>query len=192
MTKTAPKISLNLDLLHPQGEGQKLAVKLINWLLSAGRYIIIFVEILVLGAFLARFKLDGDLIELKENIEEQIPFIQSLKNDEALIRKLQFQITSLREIKTNSPDYTEILKNISKKLPKEVTLQTINFERTIGKTSIKFSGTARNYRQLQIFIVELKSDPQFSDVNLASVELQEGTITFSVTASSKIEAKGES
>lgn len=189
MAKTAPKISLNLNLLHPQGEGQKLAVKLINWLLSAGRYIIIFVEILVLGAFLARFKLDGDLIELKENIEEQIPFIQSLKNDEALIRKLQFQIASLREIKNTTPDYTEILKSISEKLPKELSLQTINFERGVGKTSVKFSGTARNYQQLQIFIGELKSDPQFSDVNLASVELQEGTITFSVTASFKVEAK---
>jgi Tfp pilus assembly protein PilN len=182
------KTFLKLNLLHPQSEPQKLAVKGLHWALSAGRYIVIIVEILVLTAFVARFKFDADIQSAKESIEEQLPFIQSLKNDEILIRRTQFQLSSIANIKNTSGNYSEILKAISDQTPVDVVLDNIDLGKTAGKVNVKISGTAKTNNDLSTFILGLKQSNSFTDINLASVGLEKGLIDFSLTAS--IQAKG--
>ena len=59
------KLKIKLNLLHTQGLPEKLPVKFLKWLVNYGRYIVVLVEIIVLVAFVARFKLDADLAEIK-------------------------------------------------------------------------------------------------------------------------------
>src|SRR2546425_990488 len=99
MPKKPASIKINLDLLKPQSEPQRVALKAFKWLLSSGRLLVIFTEILVLAAFLFRFKLDADLQSTKEAIEQQIPYIQSQSGDENLIRQTQFQLSSIKNLR---------------------------------------------------------------------------------------------
>lgn len=175
-------LSFNIDLLHPQGESQKILVKLLGWLLSSGRYIIIFVEILVLGAFLARFKLDADIASVKEAIDLQIPVIESLKSEEALIRKTHFQLATIKDLHQGGSDYETILTKIANQTPAGVILSNLSFEKDNDKINIKMSGTALNNQELSTFVLGLKQD-DFSEVNLSSVNLERGLVNFSLTAS---------
>lgn len=185
------KAFINLDLLHPQSEPQKLVVKAIHWALSAGRFIVVFVEILVLAAFVARFKFDADIQATKEAIDQQLPFIQSLKADEQLIRQTQFQLLSIKDIKNNSPDYIGILKRISDQASIGLILQNLNLEKRPGKVLIKITGTAVTNNDLSTFILGLKQDKSFSDINLASISLDQGVINFSVTGSTTLSSPGD-
>lgn len=180
MPKNENQIKLSIDLLRPQSEPQKIVVRLIRWVLSSGRYLIVFVEILVLAAFVSRFKLDSDISETQDEIDSKIPFIQSLKGDEALIRKFQSQLTSIKSLKPKRPDFIDITGRIAAQTPGGVTLSNLNLAAAAGQTNLKLIGVAQNNDQLASFVSGLKSDPVFSGVNLGSVSLDQGLINFSI------------
>lgn len=180
MAKPAPLF--NIDLLRPQGESQKLLVKLLGWLLSAGRYIIIFVEILVLLAFAARFKLDADIANVKEQVDLQIPVIDSLKSEEALIRKTHFQLATIKDLRQGELEYGDVLTNIANQTPTGVSLTNLNFEQDKDQVNVKMTGVALNDQELSTLVFGLK-EAKFLDVAIASVNLERGLINFTLTAS---------
>lgn len=180
MAKKSAPVVLRLNLLHPQGIPEKVTIRLIRWLLSVGRFIIVVVEALVLVAFVSRFKFDSELETLKENIDGQIPYIESLKNDENLIRQTQTQLSIIKDKKLNYPDYELILKKIAQQTPQNIKINSINIDKT-DKASIKISGNALANTDISSFTAGLKSDKFFSEVTLTSVGLEEGSITFSIS-----------
>lgn len=182
MAKNLPKLSIHLNLLKPQSDPEKIIVKLFKWLLSTGRFIFIFVEALVLIAFIARFKLDADISAKKEAIEQQIPYIESLKPYEILIRQTQLKLSTINTIKTNSPSFSEILKKISDQTPENVTLESINLENQVKGINIRFSGQSQSNNDLTVFFLGLKQDPSFSNVNFTSIGFEKNAINFSISA----------
>src|SRR5687768_12697100 len=95
---------LKTNLLVRSSDRLKFHVKLLKWLLSSGRYIVIIVEMVVIGAFVYRYKLDADLVSLQEEIVQQSAYVQSLKRDEDLIRLTQFQLSSIKTAKAADLD----------------------------------------------------------------------------------------
>lgn len=183
MPKGKTKTSLRINILKPQGNPEQIYSKVSHWLLSTGRYIIILVEIIVLGAFVSRFKLDSDLQSNKEAIEQQIPYIKSLSADEQLIKQAQGQLSAIREKRQNPLDYSLILQKIASQAPIGVKLLTLNLEGSSGKLQIKMSGQSQTNNDLSVFIAGLKQDNTFSEVTLSSIGLDQNVVSFSVTAS---------
>lgn len=194
MPKPKHKLTINLNLLKPQSNPEQLPVKFFRWLLSAGRYIFILVEAVVLIAFGARFKLDGDLAARKEAIEEQIPYIDSLKPYEILIRQTQLKLSALDSTKRNSLDWALILKKIADQTPLGVKILSINISINIGKNidiaNIHITGQTRVNSDLTNFMAGLKEDKAFSNVNLANIGLDQGIIKFTIDASAKVAGLG--
>lgn len=187
MPKSKPTI--NLNLLKPQSNPEKLPVKLIHWLLSSGRYIFVLVNALVLIAFIARFKLDADLASKKEAIEEQIPYIESLASYEILIRETQLKLSTIDSIKKSSLDWSAILKKIADQTPLSVKITGIN----IGKGStatVHITGQTQISNDITSFMAGLKEEGTFSEVNLASIGLEQGTIKFTIDATAKLTGSG--
>lgn len=185
MPKTKPKSTINLNLLKPQSNPEKIVLKLLRWLLASGRYIFVFVEALVLIAFAARFKLDADLQAKKEAIEEQIPYIESLKAYEILIRQTQLKISTIDNIKTNYLNFSGVLQKIADQIPLSVKITAINLERKVNMANINLTGQTPNNNDLTAFIAGLKQDNAFSNVNLTSIGLEQGIIKFSINFSAK-------
>ncbi len=186
MPKKNLKIGINLDLLKPQSRPEKITVKLFHWLLSSGRYIFIFVEIIVMIAFISRFKLDADLAAKKEDIEAQIPYIESLKEDEILIRQTQLKISTILAAKSDSSDYPLILKKIADQTPQGIKLISLNMQKGVGKVSFTMNAEAQNNNDVTSFTFGLKQDQSFSDISLVSIGLDRGKITFTLTGTAKI------
>lgn len=174
---------INIDLLKPQSSTQKILFKAIKWLLSAGRYIVIFVEIIVLAAFLTRFKIDADIANTSDDIGKLSPYVESLKPTEVLIKKTQFQLSTINSIKDQSVAFEEILKKISDQTPAGVSLTNTNLELDSGKVVLKINGVAKNNLELSTFVYGLKTDKNFSDINIANVDLEGANLNFSIIGS---------
>lgn len=193
MPKKSPKLSIHLDLLKPQSNPEKLLVRSVRWVLSTGRYLLVFVEALVLIAFIGRFKLDGDLASKKEAIEQQISYIEALKNYEILIRQTQFKLSTIASAKTNLVDYPAIFKTIADQTPTGVKITSLNLEKKIGQANIQINASAKSNNDVTSFVAGLREDQAFSEVNLTSIVLDQGVISFTITASNKSEgSKGAS
>lgn len=183
---------IHLDLLKPQGSPEKLPIRFLRWLLSTGRYILIFVEALVLIAFILRFKLDADIADVKEKIENQIPYIKTLHPYEILVRQTQLKLSTIGSFNSSNIDYSQILKKIADQIPISVTLLSLSLERTVDKISIQINGQAQNNNDLAAFQFGMRGDRFFSDVNLSSVGLEEGIIHFTIKATASVSGEGQS
>lgn len=190
MPKLKSGLTIHLDLLRPQSNTEKLAVRLIRWLLSTGRFIFVFVEALVLVAFIARFKLDADLASKKEAIEEQIPYIEALKPYEILIRQTQLKLSTIETVKTNSADFATILQKIARQTPGGVKITIINLTKNIDRATIHITAQSETNSNLTDFITGLKEEEDFIDVNLASVSLEQNSLHFTIDLLAKLTKTG--
>ncbi|MDP3758776.1 MAG: PilN domain-containing protein [Candidatus Daviesbacteria bacterium] len=191
MPKPKPLLTIRLNLLKPQSNPEKLAVKLIRWLLSSGRFIFVAVNAIVLIAFGARFKLDADLASKKEAIEQQIPYIESLRPYEILIRETQLKLATIDSTKKMTLDWPMILKKISDQTPLGVKIININIGKNIGGAAIiHLTGETQTNNSITGFINGLKEDGLFNDITLAGVGLEQETIKFTIDASAKLTDSG--
>lgn len=184
---TAPKIKnvlqhrLHLNLLYPQGVPQRIYVRFIKWLLSYGRFIVIAVELVVIAAFVARFKLDGDLSDLNQKINNQIPFINSLVSDELLIRRGQAKLAHIKTTFEQTPLWTNLLKNISSEVPSNIILNTLNVEKnTAGAWQFRMSGESTSNNDLALMLSGLKRNPAILNPSLAALSFEKGTMIFNI------------
>lgn len=172
------KLLIHLDLLRPQSSPEKLPVKFLRLFLSSGRYILIFVEALVLVAFVIRFKLDADLANTKEAIEQEIPFIESLKPYEIIIRQTQLKLSTIASFRSDWADYPQILKSIADQTPFGIKIISINLKKDVGKITIAINAQAQTNNDLSNFITGLKTNGYFSQVTLSSLGLEQNVIRF--------------
>lgn len=191
MAKNPPKLGIRLNLLKPQSNPEKILVKLIRWLLSTGRFIFIFVEALVLLAFITRFKFDADISAKKEAIDQQIPYIESLSSYETLIRLTQLKLSTIDTLKNSSANFPEVLKEISDQTPEGVKISSINLDKNVNQVNIALVGQSQDNNSLNIFTLGLKQNPNFSNVNFTSIGFEKGLISFSISASFKQNAGGK-
>ncbi|MBI4037269.1 PilN domain-containing protein [Candidatus Daviesbacteria bacterium] len=173
-----------VNLLIRKEEQIKLHIRLLKWLLSSGRFIVIAVELITIGAFIYRYKLDTNLLDLQEKIEAQIPYIESMKTDEITIRQLQFQLATIKQIRQESPGFTQAILRISQLTPKSVKLTGISLDRTqtFPKTIFRISGQTGSNLEISAFMKALQKDPAFAEVTLTNISFEERT-TFTITGS---------
>lgn len=180
--KNASQKPFQVNLLIHKGDQPPFYAKLIKWLLSSGRFIVVFVEMITIGAFVMRYKLDAELIDLQEKIKEQVPYIQSLKNDEISIRQTQFQLATIKQTRDTSPDFTLAISQIAKLVPTNIKLSTISLEQdqASGQSALTLSGVTPSNIELSVFIKALQKNSTFTDISLTNISF-EGQTVFTIT-----------
>lgn len=179
----APK-HLNLNLLLRQDNRPKFLVNLLSWILSSGRFLVVVVEIIVIAAFLLRYKFDADIAATQDEIRKILPYIQSKSQDEAFIKQTQFQISSTKTVKSTNLDFAAVIGKIAQATPQTIKLGTVNLDRTqtFPQTNLTIIGTAPSNIELNAYIQALQKDPQFSAVTLTNISFDKSEVSFNVTA----------
>lgn len=178
-----PHSRIRVNLLYPQGTPQKLPVRFLGWLIAYGRFIVIFVEILVVASFLARFKYDSDLADLKEQINAQIPYLESISNDETIVVQTQNRLSLAKQVFNSTPNWSDILYKISSQVSRGVKITSINMQHSSNTTGLDFKITAqaKSNSDLTSFVDGLKTQDSFQNISLASISYDTGGIVFTIT-----------
>jgi hypothetical protein len=180
------KLRISLNLLHPKEASTKLPEKFLKWLISYGRFIVIFVEIIVVGAFLARFKLDADLDNLKRQINLDLPYVEGFATDEALIKQVQTKLGIIDKAYLNADKWQETVLYLSAQIPQSITFIALTLdEKDEESVNFKISGTTFSNSDLGIFLNSLRGDDSFREVNLASIIFDRQQIVFTITGVKK-------
>lgn len=176
------KKEINL-LLKDQFQQTPLG-KFIKWALNFGKYIVIIVELIVVIAFVARFKLDQDLNQLGESISEKQNIIASFGALESNVRIVQKQLAVIKEELQNQPVLAEKLSELSSVTPKDTFFEELNF----SKDSVSFSGASPTEASLATLISEMQKSKIFTNIVVDSISsggVKNPTIVFKVKASFK-------
>lgn len=179
---------INLNLLYPQGVSPKVLVRFIKWLLAYGRFIVVVVEVIVLGCFVFRFKLDEDLNHQKTSINSQVPYLESLTTDEALNNQIQVRLKLIKSTYTYSKSYQKALSLIASQTPVGTKVSNINLDSATsedGSLPFKVTSQTPNTNEVAIFLNGLKKINGLSEVNLASISFDQGILNFTIVGKIK-------
>lgn len=179
-----PKKEINL-LPREEFERKPLG-RFLTWALTAGRYIVIFVELIVLLAFLSRFKLDRDLSDLTDKIQAKQAQIDAYSEFESQFRSLQKRLVTIQKIQESQTQGDEIVLAIAQALPVDVSLEDLEF----SEKGINLSGVALSDSGLRTFVANLSVSEKFTKISINNIIKKAGEgIVFSITFEVKKEEK---
>lgn len=176
----------NIEFI-PQEEWEKTALgKILIWSLTVGRWIVIITELVVIIAFLSRFKLDRDLTDLNELIKQQQAIIDVSSEFEKEFRFIQKRVSAIENLRQSELKAENIINELAMLIPIDVTLQDIRVtpkEITLKASSLSESG-------LSTFIRNLKNSSQFMNVVVTKIAMgEEETVGISFELKTHIKTK---
>ena len=154
--------------------------KIFSWCLQVGRYLIIVTELVVIAAFISRFKLDRDLADLNASIEDNQTIIASFGELESNVRFLQERLTLTTQLEKGQLQPTQVLDALAKTMPPDIYLTSFNLK----KSSFTLDAVAISDASIATFLAGLTTNKMFKEVNLTSLKTggtQSPTIKFSLT-----------
>lgn len=159
--------------------------RFLKWALSTGRYIIILTEIVVIGAFLSRFKFDQDLADLTDAVNNKQEILKHTVVSEENFRTVQKRMNAAATLlaKQNMP--SKILDDIAMIMPSSMRLDSVSV--TDGEAVV--SAEAGGELEVGAFLSQLVNQTNSNDTKkwkgITLNELSKDTVSgvkFSFTA----------
>jgi len=150
----------------------------LSWVLTSGRYIVIGTEIIVLIAFLSRFKLDRDLTDLHQSIAQKQAIVLAAQDLEKQVRILQNHLLIIKKFENQRDFPPKLLATFEQLIPIDVSLTELSSQ----EAELTLKATAGSNQGFSAFINNLSSSPSFKDISLDNVGKNEtGAIEFQIT-----------
>lgn len=170
---------IDINLVPKDPFYDTLLGRVLKWALSAGRYIVIFTELVVIASFATRFTLDRQLTDLNSEILVKQSIAESYGDLESNFRAAQSKMQEYQKLNVNEP----ILDSFT--YMTQVTPQGVALEELVIKgDGIIASGTTLSQSAFNLLINNLQLSPYFLNVTIDSVESVEDApgIAFSLRA----------
>ncbi len=155
----------SIDFLPKEDWERTSFGKFLKWLLTVGRWIIITTELIVIMAFLSRFKFDRDLTNITEDIKQKQAIITSSTDLEKEFRLLQKRLITIKTLNKNRYEANKVLSFLTELTPVGVKIDNLN----LAKNEIALNANANSEFSLASFLSNLKNSPEIKTVNLYQV-----------------------
>lgn len=171
---TTPEINLlPKDDMDTRPEG-----KFLRWALSWGKKIVIVTELVVVLAFLSRFKIDSDVANLSDEIERKKNIVVTFAEFEKDFRAVSAQVAKIKAVQQTTSVVT-ILDATQGLIPSTVKLGQI----VVSEDLVRIEGSGDD-QSLALMVAAFKASKEFKNVVMDRVT-QEGNqtlATFSLSA----------
>lgn len=117
----------NINLLPQEAFASSTTGRVLAWILSTFRILVIATEIVVMLAFLSRFYLDTRISDLNDEIQQRRGIIASYAATEKEFRSFQAKVDIYAEAIDKTP-LAPIVKDMIAYLPADVSVESINYE----------------------------------------------------------------
>ncbi len=159
-----------INLLPPSEFEGSFFGRFLKWAITAGRKVIILTELVVIMAFLSRFKLDEDIRQYNDEINGKRNLLESSMVFEDNFNAFKAKIAAAKEIERRQSDSAQTLEKVARQIPLEVRLDNL----TISKTVANLAGTSINEVALKEMLMRMDKDPYWKSIGLSSIDAQEG------------------
>lgn len=175
-------ISINLV-----GENLSFVDRFIAWALTIGRVVVIITELIALTAFLYRFSLDRQLIDLHSKIKQEQAVVDYLKDYEQTFRDIQNRLSLSYNFGNFANSRIKLLSDVVSFAPPGLIFNTL----ALQEDRIRVSITASSVAATSDFINHLKTYPQITSVIIEKIEdrTSSASINVDITAMLKTYAK---
>ena len=186
----ARKAKDQINLLPKDKFSSSTVGRVLTWLLSTFRIIVIVVEMVVVIAFLSRFWLDAKNTDLNDEIKKKSSQILASQDFEEEFTQTQKKLEIYSELTEEDETLSSRLETVTVYLPPDVFLSSYSF----SSESLRIDGYSPSEKSISQFIVNLESAGGLGRVLLLKVDTGEkaqNLVGFSLEIQSKIESENE-
>lgn len=165
------KISINLS------SSKKVSVGNIfyKWTFHAGRAIVVLIELVALGALGYRFMVDGQIVDLYDEISREASLVQYQSKDESKFRSIQERLGNIKIINGETEGKIEVTNEIINSIN---TNEFTSTDLTINKNVISLSGNALSVFTVENFTNKIQKYPQVNSIVIDEVNTSSSGIKF--------------
>ena len=177
-TKSMPARQPSINLLKQDLTTNSPWNRMLHWISSYGRYIMITTELIVLVAFASRFSLDRKLTDLKENIMEKEEILKANVTLEKNIRQTQEKIADVKLLMNQQSTPVEIVTLIQTLMPEGTNLEVL----TVQRDSVSAQMMADTARSLSQFAANVSLSKKLTNIEIGKIGKKPNGIQFTMTA----------
>ena len=138
------------------------------------RYILVITQLVVIGVFFYRFKVDQEIVDLKDTLQQKREIITVSQPILKAIHTIDVKAGFASGVVKQQKQYQSMMEYFLSIFPDKLSLTSM----TIGDGSITFEGTTLDVQSVQIFLARLKSDGKFQNITLQRLDKTEFGYTF--------------
>jgi hypothetical protein len=171
------KQSQSIDFLQPSYSPTDVWSTAYIWLTNVGKYLLIAVEVLVLGVFFSRFILDRQDNDLTEEVNAKVTLLsnESWQKNAAIYENYQYLLSDIKTVKDkqtiNSVKMSELISGIPS------SLHLASFGYSVNKVTLRLTSNSLN--SIKDYEASLKNNPNYSNVAF-SIDKNEDEINVNV------------
>lgn len=154
---------------------------ILKWALSTGRFLIILTETIALAAFVYRFTLDREIIDLADSIKDNQAIV-SLYRDEPKYRNLHERLNFVSSVSASFETKSTILEDLVRLAQDKAVYQRLS----IGQNEVNIELITNSTGALSSYIESLRSSPKYGNVSVYKVENKAGSGMLLVGITAKI------
>lgn len=143
-----------------------LLERVINWLLSVGRILVIITELVALGAFLWRFGLDQQVIDLHSKIKQKQAIVAAFKKNEDEYRNLQDRLSIAAAFASASEKKFNTYREILALAPSGIAFSKL----AQSSNTVSMEINVNSVSSLSSFVYALKSHQNIESVSIDKIE----------------------
>jgi len=168
----------SINLIDPVYTENDAFTKAYEWMVTIGKYLLIFVEMIVLGVFFSRFFLDKKRIDLNEEVESQIQLLRTEPwvSNNILFSRYQKLLKDVKTVKNGQQVNSSVVSEIVSGIPITLTLKGF----TLNESKVSMSFMASSLEEVKIYESALKENERYSDVSF-SIQKEDAEISVGVS-----------
>lgn len=178
MSKKLPK-SINLmDTVNPPGDTFTIFYE---WSFKIGKYLLIFVQILVIAVFVMKLTVDRINNDLTRDINTRVDLLTAddMQKNEIKYRMLEVLFLDLEELDSDRERNARRVVSVLDNIPDEISLENYSF----SENRITGSFVADTLSDVRSYESFLKQSPEYANVSLSleKTAADDGIIEFNVS-----------
>ena len=181
-----------VNLLPEKGFTSTTTGRVLTWILSTFRIIVIVTEIIVMIAFLSRFWLDAQNTDLSEEIEQKKAILVASSDFEKEFRQTQERLQIYSGLTLNKVQNSSVISQITKLVPDDTILKAIHITGNVWVIDAKTANEI-SIQQFAVNIDSIENTEKVSITQLSSDNEDPDTLVFKLKfeIKDKINAKKE-
>jgi hypothetical protein len=167
------KYQINLLPKHEQTTIDKITYFALHYL----RYILVLTQLVAIGVFFYRFKVDQDIVDLKDTLTQKKAIVDNTKELLDSVKDLDGKISNVKKLYADQDLMGKQYSYYISKFASDVKITSILHD----KESINIKGEASDIAAVRLVYEQLREEAVFKTVSLANVNKSDTGFTFDIT-----------
>ena len=182
-----PKKQQGINLLEPLNPPKDIWTTIYTWVFKVGRYLLVGIEVILLGVFFARFVLDEENNKLTKSINDKVEMLSNkeFRSEEIRFRNLENLFLDINTLSASQPINSVLISEVTSGIPSALNLNSFSY----NNNRVSLSITSTDLTAVKNYEFSLRQNSKYSNVTITITKtgsdssLLNVTISFNITTS---------